>query len=561
MPEAPLSRGQLPAGFVVDAKYSIERVLGEGGMGIVYLARDIHTHTPVVVKSIRAEFADNQEFRTRILAEGRALARIDHPNVVRLNALVVEARALYLIMQFIDGEPLDRLIRSSNAHHTPVSLGEALRIFRMILEGVGAAHREGVIHRDLKPANILVRKKDGAVKVTDFGIAKWEEDAKAGRGVTQGIIGSLYYMAPEQIRGQRDLDKRVDIYALGILLFELLTGRLPFDAASDYEVMKLHTEAPMPSLREVRPDSPPLLDEIIRRAAAKNREERYESAEAFLAALEGIAPSGFTARAALTPSVPAPPDRVVPLKTEPLAAPVLELRGVTGGGASITASTAAAHLPRKSIAPWVALGVVAFAAGGAALFVMLGPSSSTSGPKPTAPDASASAPVTAAVPASAQPSAQPPAKSPLAALVGHWRSETRHDYEAVLAGDTLEFRIQLDAEQASKGYEAGEVRFKLAAIAGKDRQYGVEDHFRPSPPPKLEFDRAAHETCEAVWSNVRGKRLLADFDGNRTLTVDFAQVHVSSDKLVAESKRIVRCSSLASSPAESIKSKLTRVDD
>src|SRR4051812_47919192 len=217
-------------------------------MGIVYLARDVHTDTPVVVKSIRAELADNPEFRTRILAEGRALARIDHPNVVHLHALVVEPAALYLIMQFIEGESLDQTIQRSRANQVPIEVAHALRTFRMILEGVGAAHREGLIHRDLKPANILIRAKDGVAKVTDFGIAKWEDDAKAGRGVTKGIIGSLFYMAPEQVRGQRDLDKRVDIYALGILFFELLTGRVPFDAPSDYEVMKLHAEAPLPSM-------------------------------------------------------------------------------------------------------------------------------------------------------------------------------------------------------------------------------------------------------------------------------------------------------------------------
>ena len=195
------STGYLANGTLVDGKYPIERVLGEGGMGVVYLARDIHTETSVVVKSIRAEFADAPEFRARTLAEGRALARIDHPNVVRLNAVVVEPAALYLVMQFIDGEPLDKMIERHVAARRPSRSSEALSIFRMILQGVGAAHAEGLIHRDLKPANVLIRKKDGVAKVTDFGIAKGEEDAKAGRGVTKGIIGSLSYMAPEQVRG------------------------------------------------------------------------------------------------------------------------------------------------------------------------------------------------------------------------------------------------------------------------------------------------------------------------------------------------------------------------
>ena len=260
---APFRPGYLAPGTVVDGKYRIERVVGEGGMGVVYLAHDVHTDMQVVVKSIRAEFAHNPEFRARTLAEGRALARIDHPNVVRLNAVVVDASTLYLVMQFIDGEPLDALIERHVGAHSPVPIALALSIFRMILRGVGAAHAEGLIHRDLKPANILVRKKDGVAKVTDFGIAKGEADAKAGRGVTKGIIGSVSYMAPEQVRGRRDLDKRVDIYALGILLFELLIGRTPFEAPSDFEVMRMHAEVPMPSAVALRPDVPVQLDEAV----------------------------------------------------------------------------------------------------------------------------------------------------------------------------------------------------------------------------------------------------------------------------------------------------------
>src|SRR6185295_15454610 len=276
----------LPSGAIVDGKYRIEKVLGEGGMGVVYLAKDIHTETPVVVKSIRSEFSDNAEFRARTLAEGRALARIDHPNVVRLNAVVVEPAALYLVMQYIDGEPLDQMIARHVATRTPLPIPLALSIFRMILKGVGAAHQEGLIHRDLKPANILIRRKDGVAKVTDFGIAKAEDDAKAGRGVTKGIIGSLSYMAPEQVRGQRDLDKRVDIYALGIVLFELIMGRAPFEAPSDYELMRMQAEAPIPSVSVQRPDAPTYLDDILRRACAKDRDHRFASTDEFLAALD-----------------------------------------------------------------------------------------------------------------------------------------------------------------------------------------------------------------------------------------------------------------------------------
>ncbi|PIE05312.1 MAG: hypothetical protein CSA75_05395 [Sorangium cellulosum] len=197
---------ELAKGSVVDGKYSIESVIGEGGMGVVYLANDINTGVPIVVKAIRTEYCHRPEFRDRILAEGRALATIDHNNVVRLNAVVVEPDAMYLIMQFIEGESLDKTVQRYVQQQTPMPVDLVLKIFHQVLDGVGAAHDAGVIHRDLKPANILIRQRDAVAKVTDFGIAKAEEDAQAGRGQTKGIIGSLLYMAPEQIEGRRDLD-------------------------------------------------------------------------------------------------------------------------------------------------------------------------------------------------------------------------------------------------------------------------------------------------------------------------------------------------------------------
>src|SRR5262245_50780527 len=161
----------LPAGALVDKKYAILRVLGEGGMGVVYLARDIHTGLDVVVKAVRAELAHRDDVRARTLAEGRALAQIDHPNVVHLRAVAVEGASLFLVMQHIEGESFDKIIHRYRDRGERMPLEEALGIFRQIAAGVGAAHEEGVIHRDLKPANVLLRRKDRVAKVTDFGIA------------------------------------------------------------------------------------------------------------------------------------------------------------------------------------------------------------------------------------------------------------------------------------------------------------------------------------------------------------------------------------------------------
>ncbi|MEJ7729483.1 MAG: serine/threonine-protein kinase [Polyangiaceae bacterium] len=240
-------------GTVVDGKYRIERVLGEGGMGIVYLAVDVHTGVEVVLKAIRNELAHRPDMRERTLAEGRVIARIDHPNVVHLKAVVIDApvtpgegESLWLVMQFVDGESLEERITRHAREHAQMPVPEVLRILAQVLAGMGAVHKGGIIHRDLKPGNILIRASDGVAKVSDFGIAKGEEDARAGRGQTRGIIGSLWYMSPEQVTGRRDLDKRVDVYALGIMLYEMLIGHVPFDAEDDQEIMRMHAAKPVP---------------------------------------------------------------------------------------------------------------------------------------------------------------------------------------------------------------------------------------------------------------------------------------------------------------------------
>jgi serine/threonine-protein kinase len=572
-PAAKKAHGYLQTGALVDGKYQVEKILGEGGMGVVYLARDIHTETPVVVKAIRAQFADRPEFRARTLAEGRALARIDHPNVVRLNAVVVEQAALYLVMQFIDGEALDKMIERHIALRTPIPLEQVLSMFRMILQGVGAAHAEGLIHRDLKPANILIRKRDGVAKVTDFGIAKGEDDAKAGRGVTKGIIGSLSYMAPEQVRGQRDLDKRVDIYSLGIMLFELLIGRVPFDAPSDYEIMRMHAESPLPSVSGLRPDVPRYIDDAVQRACAKDRDQRFHGTDDFLAALhEPHAARPITAPLAEPPMATAPiavspiATAIAPAIVTPPAAPasiaaprvvpIEPARGETGEGASLPPGPRPEHRTGRSWS-WLIGGAVAIAAAGASAIYFLG--SNDTNANTTRPAATEAGAKIATVDSTPEASAPP---SPLAALVGTWRSTSNRDFVAALApDDTLEFRIQQAAQHPRTGYENGEVRFRLSLIAGSSSEFAVEDHLRPTPPAGVEYDpQTSHESCVGVWTTIKGKKLLAQYDGASTLTVDVAQIRTTADKFKTQGKKVVSCVSLGTAPAEQIESKLSRVN-
>ncbi|HKQ67901.1 MAG TPA: protein kinase, partial [Polyangiaceae bacterium] len=568
---------------------------------------------------------DNPEFRARTLAEGRALARIDHPNVVRLNAVVVEPKALYLVMQFIDGEPLDKLIERHVSERRPLAVLAALAIFRMILQGVGAAHAEGLIHRDLKPANILVRRRDGVAKVTDFGIAKVEEEAKAGRGVTKGIIGSLAYMAPEQVRGQRDLDKRVDIYALGIVLFEMLMGRVPFEAPSDYELMRMHTDAPIPKVSALRPDVPLSLERVIERACAKDRELRFATCDDFFQAIEAqsspkteplaIAPVGIgsappwsstpeaTVRTQMASlplpsidaagplpfsppepapfarqSVPAPylPPEPAPFARRSVPAPIAPpaafnpgpsdhpMRATTEGGASLPPYPASLPPRRKSAAlVWVAAAGVAVIGGGA-LYVGLSDESTLAARGPhAAPDAGEKAVDTGhAVDAGRVVEAAPLAKaSPLASLAGKWKSSSQREFTAVLTGkDALEFRIDQALQHPRQGYENGEVRFKLTALPASTSEFAVEDFIRPIPPPGIEYDAESRSSCVAKWTGIKGQKLLAQFDGASTLTVDLVQIQTAAGKFKRQGARVTGCTDLESSPATAIESKLTRAD-
>jgi serine/threonine protein kinase len=578
---APPQAGYLGAGALIDGKYEIARVLGEGGMGIVYLARDIHTDTPVVVKSIRHQFADDPEFRARTLAEGRALARIDHPNVVRLNAVVVEPKALYLIMQFIDGDPLDRIIEQRIAERAAIPVSLAVAIFRMILAGVGAAHAEGLIHRDLKPANILVRRKDGVAKVTDFGIAKGEEDAKAGRGLTKGIIGSLSYMAPEQVRGQRDLDKRVDIYALGILLFELLIGRVPFDAPSDYELMRMHTEMPLPSLRALRPDIPAALEAAVLRACAKDRDARFASTDEFARALD--APGSGTAHMDSRPPLPysgqpARPNGITDGTEIAFEHPPFEQshgptapREVARSGprASLVPPAPAGHR-RKAGGPLLWAGgalALAAAVGGVVLVTSnsddhvarrvssdggTGPATTTGA---TVPSTTSSRSTTGA--AMVDGGARASAPSPLARLVGSWRSSANRDFTAVLTTpDALEFRIVKASQHPRQNYHDGDVRFRLLAIPGATDQFAVEDHLRPTPPDGVEYTEASRSSCIGTWTAVSEQPLRAVYDGGGGLAVDLVQVR---QEFELDGKRVVRCTNVGASPATRIVSQLTRI--
>ena len=565
----------LAAGTLIDKKYAVLRVLGEGGMGVVYLARDIHTGLDVVVKAVRSELAHRDDVRARTLAEGRALAQIDHPNVVHLRAVAVEGPHLYLVMQYIDGESLDKIISRNVERREPMPVEEALGIFRQVAAGVGAAHEEGVIHRDLKPANVILRTKDRTAKVTDFGIALVPSDTS--RPHTRGILGSLWYMSPEQVIGRRDLDQRVDVYALGIMLYQMLVGRVPFDAKSDYEIMKLHAEAPMPRVATERPDVAGAVDELIQKACSKEREQRFQNCEELVAAVDRILGYGGDARWGQTPgpglSGQSPPGMTPPIPLinattgagAPLMAttsqPGIEDGSAMGARASGEASvfptageqTRRADAPPRRRWPWVLLAATLLVGGaGAALAVGIVPGVPELFRTTRRPPVDAGAPAGSASARAADAGAS---RVALDALVGSWVGNGR-ELEAVAAGSDLEFRVKKPAQFPTQGYETGEARFVLRGTPDPS-VFTVEDRIRPVLPLGKAYDPRARGTCQEVWTSVGGAPLRARYDGGR-LSVEFAKIEPALGNFTMEAGKVTSCVGLRDLKASKVVMVLTR---
>ncbi len=283
--EPPPTAGTAPdmpdAGRVVGGRYRLEALLGRGGMATVWRARDASLDRPVAVKLLRPEILADPDLALRFRREAHAATVLRHPNVVACLDTGRDGDQPYLVMELVEGEDLASRLRRDGA----LPQADALRIATDVARGLAVAHARGVVHRDVKPGNILLGA-DGRARVTDFGIARLAAEAEAALPGT--TLGSVHYFSPEQARGATTTPAS-DVYGLGLVLFEMLTGTRAFGGSTPTEIALARVEAPAPSARAVNPAVTPALDAIVRRATAPQPADRYPNAGALAADLEALA--------------------------------------------------------------------------------------------------------------------------------------------------------------------------------------------------------------------------------------------------------------------------------
>ena len=295
---------QVAAGSIIGGKYRLDRPVSRGGMGAVWAGRHVHLGSPVAVKFMDPTFADSPAFRARFEREARAAASLQSPHVVGVQDYGIDGGTPYIVMELLQGEDLHaRLERCGR-----LGLVEASSLLAQLGKALRRAHEIGLVHRDLKPRNIFLARidDDEVVKILDFGIAKDTVSKNIGEVTNTGeLMGSPHYMSPEQLRADKDLDARSDLWALGVILFRCLTGHLPFPGDALGTVMAKILVDPIPPVIPLAPDLPPSLDAFFARALARDRAARFQSVRDMVDAfrtIAGGAPFGVTSTG--TPASP-----------------------------------------------------------------------------------------------------------------------------------------------------------------------------------------------------------------------------------------------------------------
>ena len=259
-------------GRLISGRYRIEAVVGTGGMAVVYRALDLQENRIVAIKVLRPEYESDMEFVRRFSREAEAAAKMSHENIVNLLDVGIEGEMRYIVMEYVDGQTLKEMIREEGRIHPDVALRMTIRI----LAAVDHAHRNGIVHRDIKPQNILV-DREGRVKVADFGIARLKTSQTTQLDPNGSAMGSVHYLSPEQARGEV-VSEQSDLYSVGIVLYEMLTGHVPFDGETTVSVALKHVSEAPRSMRAGNSQISRALDEVVMRALCKDKERRYQTA-------------------------------------------------------------------------------------------------------------------------------------------------------------------------------------------------------------------------------------------------------------------------------------------
>ncbi|MGR8009419.1 protein kinase domain-containing protein [Streptomyces hypolithicus] len=292
-------QGRYAGGSVAGGRYQLRDLLGEGGMASVYLAYDSALDRQVAIKTLHTELGREQSFRERFRREAQAVAKLSHTNIVSVfdtgEDALDGALMPYIVMEYVEGQPLGSVLAADIAQHGAMPADKALKITSDVLAALETSHEMGLVHRDIKPGNVMMNKR-GVVKVMDFGIARAMQSGVTSMTQTGMVVGTPQYLSPEQALG-RAVDARSDLYSVGIMLFQLVTGRLPFDADSPLAIAYAHVQEEPVAPSSINRSIPPGIDALIARALKKNPNERFPSAAAMRDECERVSGSGRTGAA------------------------------------------------------------------------------------------------------------------------------------------------------------------------------------------------------------------------------------------------------------------------
>ena len=255
-------------GQKISDRYEIIKSIGEGGMANVYLAYDILLKRNVAIKVLRGDLSQDEKFIRRFQREAISSSSLSHPNIVEMYDVGEDNGTYYIVMEYVEGKTLKQLLKRRGT----LTITEVIDIMLQLTDGISCAHESYIIHRDLKPQNIMI-KDDGRIKITDFGIAMALNSTQLTQ--TNSVMGSVHYLPPEQASGKGSTIKS-DIYSMGIMFFELLTGKLPFKGDNAVEIALKHMKDEIPSVRKINPEIPQSIENIILKATAKNPKNRYD---------------------------------------------------------------------------------------------------------------------------------------------------------------------------------------------------------------------------------------------------------------------------------------------